>query len=125
MYPVIFNRKELCRLSIDEFKNLKSVVHFWGMDWEEQSREFIGRLSGHFIRVIGLNRKELKSLQQLLSHTGINFVKEKVDRPVTLSIFTTESVRQPLTIETSGKIYPFTLNDGPYPSTKEWVSKGI
>ncbi|WLD94962.1 hypothetical protein [Alkalihalobacillus sp. AL-G] len=125
MYPVVFNRREICQLTIEEFQNLKSIVHFWGLSWEEQSGEFVGRFINISLRVIGLDRRESIRLNQLLTHTGINITTEKFENNPTLSVFHIDSYKHLLTIETAGKTISFNPNNGPFRNTKEWVYKGI
>lgn len=123
MYQVFFNRKEICRLTIDELQALKAVSVFWGMDWNDTSNRLSGRLSDKSFRIVGLNHKESNRLNQLLSHTNASLSPSPHSNTLVLSIFRDTDPKMFIRVESDNGVYDYTNQSGDFPTTMDWVYK--
>ncbi len=124
MYSVLYNRKEVCRLPLEELHALKQIAGFWGLSWEDESNQLFGRFSNYRIRIIGLNQKEFNRLNHLLMHTSVTLSKNTQREDLILSIFREEN-QHTVTVESNGNIYNYRQKRGPYSNTKDWIYKGF
>ncbi|WP_408010757.1 hypothetical protein ACJROX_10760 [Pseudalkalibacillus sp. A8] len=123
MYSVSFNRKEVCKLPLEDFLVLKQIAVFWGLSWDDTKNELIGRLSDHTIRIIGLNRKELNRLDRSLEHTQAILKTHPCHADLTLSIFKETEPELTIKIESNNKVYKFETANKPYQSVSDMIYK--
>ncbi|MGM7700960.1 hypothetical protein ACSVDE_04485 [Pseudalkalibacillus sp. Hm43] len=126
MYRVFFNRKELCRLTIDELQALKLIAIFWGLDWDDSSNELTSRLTNLHVRIIGLSPKEFKRLSQLLAHSEANVTPKFQQGIKTLSTFRDTSDSNPfIKLEGNHSVYHFPKPKDHFSTPKDWVYKQL
>ncbi|WP_349410303.1 hypothetical protein [Pseudalkalibacillus sp. SCS-8] len=123
MYPVFFNRKELCRLPINELQAMKQIVIFWGLVWENRYNELKGHLNGQTVCVIGLSPKENLRLNQLLKHTDLTLSSKEGPADLTISLIEKKDPNLFLLVEADGYQFSYENKVGPYRSTKDWIFK--
>ncbi|WP_221563911.1 hypothetical protein [Alkalihalobacillus sp. TS-13] len=116
MYSVSFDRKEICKLSLETLQVLKQTAVFWGLDWDGDRRDLSGRLADTTIRIIGLNRKELNRLSRSLEHTQICITTHPCHADLTLMIFQEFHPELSMKLESQNKVYEFE------PATKSFTS---
>ncbi|MGP4082408.1 hypothetical protein ACTWQL_21185 [Pseudalkalibacillus sp. R45] len=123
MYSVSFNRKEICKLSLEALQVLKQTAIFWGLGWDDARNELTGSLADITIRIIGLNKKELNRLIRALEHTQVSVTTQPCHADLTLSIFQESKRELSMRLECKNEVYKFDPVMEPFISVPDMVYK--